>query len=438
MKHLLIENRGEIHLDALTIMGGTTKRENKELIGYYGSGNKYAIAALLKNDVKFRIFSGEKEILISTKEYSFRGTTLHKIYINDLETNLTTEMGPDWEVWMSIREWYSNSLDEGGSNVVLSTEIVEGKSDKTRIYIELCPKIQEVVSEWDNYFTRDRIDCIEEVENDKIFPNTDIKDELVIFRKGIRCYKGENIKSLYSYDLCDVEINESRVVKNSYAAKQLITKCLDKCTNERIIKNILQYSKSKEEGRKNFYEGSLAWDSWVLPNKMNNAWRKAIGNHHVIVSDLAGWYIEEQQRYPCYIVEMELATRIKKSFPDVIVYGLLDDGKLSAIKKPSIMTAKMEFLLKDCQRFFDETKYSVDYPIEVVSFEKPDQLGAAEENTIYISEKLFDMGKREIAVCIIEENEHLKTGYKDCSRTFQQHFINKFISEKEERFGFFL
>jgi hypothetical protein len=434
MKYLLIENKGEIHLDALTLMGGSTKRENKELIGHFGSGNKYSIAVLLKNNINFKIFSGEKEILISTKEYPFRSTVLHKVYINDVETNLTTEMGPDWEVWMAIREWYSNSLDEGGSNVVLSTEIIEGKADKTRIYIELSEKVQEIVNDWENYFTQDRVDCIEQVEKDKIFPNTDNKDNLVVFRKGIRCYKADGSKALYSYDLWNVKINESRVVANTYEAKQLITKCLDGCTNERIIKNILQNA----HGQNPYYETNLAWDSWILPGKLNNTWKKAIGTHHIIVSSLAGWFAEEQQRYPCYIVELELATRIKKSFPDVIVYGLLDDGKLSCNKKPVTLSPKMEFLLGDCMRFFSETKYSIDYPIEIVSFEKHDQLGAAEEGVIYISEKLFDMGKREIAVCIIEENEHLKTGYKDCSRTFQQHFINKYISEKEERFGFFL
>ena len=74
----------------------------------------------------------------------------------------------------------------------------------------------------------------------------------------------------------------------------------------------------------------------------------------------------------------------------------------------------------------------------MVHFEQAEQLGLAENGTIYVSDKIFEMGKRELAVTIIEENEHLKTGYKDCSRAFQTHFINKFISEMENRIAYFL
>ena len=48
------------------------------------------------------------------------------------------------------------------------------------------------------------------------------------------------------------------------------------------------------------------------------------------------------------------------------------------------------------------------------------------------------MGKKEIAMTIIEENEHLKTGLKDETRDFQNHFINMFLSQMEERIAHFL
>jgi hypothetical protein len=166
--------------------------------------------------------------------------------------------------------------------------------------------------------------------------------------------------------------------------------------------------------------------------------KNSIGDHRIIVGDYGGHFVQEQQSFPCYIVNTELAKRIKASFPDVVVYGLLDSGDVCIINKVE-MTPRHSFLLKECDKFFDECKYSIDYPIEVVNFvNKPEQLGLAKDKTIYISDKLFNKGKREIAVTIIEENEHLKTGYKDCTRAFQQHFIDLFISEKEERFGYFL
>ena len=104
MKYLLIENKGEISPDALTLMGGTTKRNDSSKIGHFGSGNKYSIATLLKNNIPFYIFSGLDPITIKTQQVDFRGTTLEKIYVNGKETSLTTSMGPDWELWC-YRDW---------------------------------------------------------------------------------------------------------------------------------------------------------------------------------------------------------------------------------------------------------------------------------------------------------------------------------------------
>jgi hypothetical protein len=54
MNYLLIENKGEIDINALILMGGTTKREDESKIGFFGSGNKYAIALLLRERLNMR------------------------------------------------------------------------------------------------------------------------------------------------------------------------------------------------------------------------------------------------------------------------------------------------------------------------------------------------------------------------------------------------
>ena len=66
-KYLLIQNKGEIDINALILMGGSTKRNNSSMIGHFGSGNKYSIALLLKNKIGFKIYSGENEIIITTE-----------------------------------------------------------------------------------------------------------------------------------------------------------------------------------------------------------------------------------------------------------------------------------------------------------------------------------------------------------------------------------
>jgi hypothetical protein len=432
MDYLLIENKGEIDINGLILMGGSTKRDSKTSIGFFGSGNKYAIATLINKGISFRIFSGENEVVITTKEILFRDKTFKQIFINGKETSLTTDMGPLWEEWFAVREWVSNSIDEGESNIVPSTTSINARAGYTRIYVEARDGIKDVVDNWNNYFSFDREDIHYEDGGNRILGNTDEEESMVLFRRGIRSYHARGTKSLYHYDMKDFVINESRIIDDTFEANLLITRFYSSLKDENIIKNILKNAYNGE-----YYESRLSW-YYGLSRTLSEAWRRAIGDHKIIVGDYGGHFVTEQQTYPCYIVCTDLARKIKSSFPDVTVYGLLDGGEVCIIDKVDL-TPRHNFLLNECKKFFEESKYSVDYPIEVVNFvNKSDQLGLAKDGTIYISDKLFTKGKREIAVTIIEENEHLKTGYKDCSRAFQQHFINLFISEKEERFAYFL
>lgn len=429
-KYLLIENKGEIDINSLILMGGSTKRNDPKAIGRFGSGNKYAIATLLKNGIDFKIFAGEKQVEIRTEKVKFRDVELDKIFIDGVETSLTMQMGPDWIEWFAIREQLSNAVDEGECNIVSSTDIISGKEGKTRFYLELVPKIQEVVDNWDTYFTQDRIDCLEENKYGKIFINLSRDNSVVLFRKGIRSYDSKT-PSLYHYDCPEFEINESRVIASTYGANQIVSNTLAFCKNEQVIRNVLKNAYIQKT-----YENTC-WSS-IFTENLGPVWRKAIGNHRIIVAEVGGWYEEEARKYDCYIVTDTLAKMIKRNFPDVVVYGVLDDGTQEVLKKSYEMGDREKFLLKECDNFFKETSYSVDYPIEVVDFEDEDTLGLAESGTIYLSRKLFNMGKREIAVTIVEENEHLKTKFKDCSRALQQHFINMFISTLEEKNAYFL
>ena len=431
MSYILIENKGEIDVNGLILMGGSTKRDNPNAIGFFGSGNKYAIATLITKGIDFKIFSGEKEIVVTTKDIQFRDSAFKQIFIDGKETSLTTQMGPLWEEWFAIREWVSNSIDEGESNIVASTDIVSPRAGYTRIYVERTAGIEDVVSNWDNYFSFDRDDIHYQIGENRILGNNSEDGYLVLFRKGIRSYYANGTKSLYHYDMNSFEINESRVIDDIWNASSKIVKFYNQVTNLDVIRNVL-----KNAYKDCMFENNLSWYYGIL--KLSEYWRAAIGNHRIVVGDYAGHFTDEQQSHPCYVVNTELAKRIKASFPDIVVYGMLDSGEACIFNKVD-QTPRHSFLLKECQRFFDECNYVVGYPIEVVDFvNKPEQLGLAHNKTIYISDKLFNKGKREIAVTIIEENEHLKTGYKDCSRAFQQHFIDLFISEKEERFAHFL
>jgi hypothetical protein len=227
-------------------------------------------------------------------------------------------------------------------------------------------------------------------------------------------------------------MNESRIIEQDWMGKELAGKLLAKTDNTTVIYNIL-----KRAAKERFYENSI-WESWLTIPSLSASWKEVIGDKKIIVDEIAGWFEDIQQKYEHFIVSDRLAKRIHSAFPDVEIFGLSDNDNKIVQKKPAQLDNRKKFLLKECNSFLKETDYLVEYPIEVVQFSDDTTLGLAENGIIYLSEKVFDMGKREIVITIMEENEHLKTKYKDCSRALQQHLFNKWISEKEERFAIFL
>lgn len=432
MQYILIENRGEIDPNALSLMGASSKREDSSKLGYFGSGNKYAMALLLRYNIPFKIYSGNNEIVIGTKDVPFRDKEFKQITINGESTSLTTEMGPGWEPWMILREYVQNSRDEDASNIVTHTEIVEPKEGYTRFYIGHTPEIEEVIKDWDRYFTFDRIDAIMENTDGKIFPNIGYKDQgLYLFKRGIRCYTGATV-ALYQYDMREFSLNESRVIENVYTASGIVSSYLCNYATPEIARNILRNA----FGDKGYYEKDLDYYHYGI-NTLGAGWEEAIGNNAIVVADVSGFFIHIRQSKNCYLVSKEMARAIKKSFPDVEVHGL-QDGADSVISKKVLVNPKMEYMLKKVQEFFTEIGYKITKDIEVVEFNVSSILGHAGKGYIEISEKVFDRGMKELAMVIMEEQEHITTGHADETRAFQDHLFRMWVTALEDKHGIFL
>lgn len=104
-KYILIQNDGEIESNSFELIGASTKRNDTTKIGFFGSGLKYSIAYMIRNDIGFRIFSGEQELCFSTIPEKLKDQTFDRICINGKPTSYTTTMGPTWtEDWLILRE----------------------------------------------------------------------------------------------------------------------------------------------------------------------------------------------------------------------------------------------------------------------------------------------------------------------------------------------
>ena len=210
---ITLQNNGLLELDLIKTMGVNVKEGDS--IGFFGTGLKYAIAVLLREDVKFSLFIGENEFIFHTEVKRIRGKDFNLCYMtgpsDSIQLAFTTELGKTWKVWQAYRELHSNCLDENG---VISKEHLPPTSETTTFYIE------------DLDFTG----VFLEPEKTKLFyENEDIQifegESSLLYYNGIRAK--DIRKSKYTYNLTKpCTLTEDRLICYDSEIKECINKAV--------------------------------------------------------------------------------------------------------------------------------------------------------------------------------------------------------------------
>jgi hypothetical protein len=137
---------GHLQLEALSTFGLTSKNESQ--IGRFGTGLKYGTAVILANQGTMRIISDSGESIVGREPAEFRGKPVLYATLNGQRLSFTTELGRDWKPWMAFREFYANTLDEGGFFVRGSAE---RRAGWTHIEID-CPALEAVHDNFEEHF----------------------------------------------------------------------------------------------------------------------------------------------------------------------------------------------------------------------------------------------------------------------------------------------
>jgi len=229
-----------------------------------------------------------------------------------------------------------------------------------------------------------------------------------------------------------ITINESRVIKSDWDFKYGLVKFLKKIESKKIISHILNCINDK-------WEKSLYWDNY---EHFSYTWVEVIGNKTLVPYENSGFWQEIIKEEPnnYVILPSSLVSGLKKTFVDEIrVIGDIDgEGKSADFKQLKELNKKQNFLLDECLNFLTKSGYNVKFPIIVGDFLNSKILGQAKNDTILISQKVFELGRKEIVSTIYEENEHLISKFSDETREFQNHLIMNTISLMEEKSNIYL
>ncbi|MES2382586.1 MAG: hypothetical protein V4538_16175 [Bacteroidota bacterium] len=418
MEYLKIQNSGELDVRLISLMGGSTKQNNKIKIGKFGTGLKYSLAFLVRNNIDFKIFVGEEEIKIDVKKENIQNTEFEILYINNERTSITSTMGLDWEPWMICREIWCNALDEGNA-FKETTSSVGGQTNTTTFFIQNTGKIKEVVDDWGNYFITSS--AIFETDDFAIYP---AKQTLCIYKNGVLIERKSDYKGVFSYDIKGAEINELREYKG-YLENDLgkIIKALDKNCVELFLSSLK--------------EGTFEYDmDYDWSGSFNKEWSDTIGNAKVIAKDdfeafkSRGVEIDESE---LIIVPTSLFKKLSSAHPHI-----------SAVRRADKVNSFHEVIDKDFEHkiniaisMLESCGYEINPELKWITgiFGSANVMAKIniDEKLIMFSTELKRKSQFDIITAIIEENEHFLSGYEDCSRSFQQHFIDLFAKQILEK-----
>jgi hypothetical protein len=448
--YILIQNDGEIESNSFELIGASTKRNQEGKIGFFGSGLKYSIAYMMRKGIEFKVFSGENEMVFTTKPETLKDQTFDRICINGTSTSYTTTMGPTWtEDWYVLREIYCNAVDESNCTLVKDTETVSPTAGKTRIYIELTEKLTNVVSEWDKYFSDERepIFVAPKIYTSSIgytdgSASKSNYQPVSVYRKtnGVLYRRGVNVatkdKFIFDYEMQFIDINEDRTAKNLSGLDYAFADMIGQMCDDEWVKCILRTGDDNEPCAE--YQSTR----WHVPDQTpSDRWVEFSETNLLVVKEVSGKFVDQisMTKKECFLIPAEFARYLKKALGGIVILGMgkvIGNSAFSEVDK----TAKMEYLLKEVLNSLSEMKYEVPFDILVAEFTDEKVMGQADiqGKTIYISPQTFDMGRRELALTLMEETEHIRSGQGDETRAFQTHIFSQWLKMIEDATGLFL
>lgn len=416
MKYVRIKNNGEIEPEALSLVGASTKRTDTSKIGQFGSGNKFALAYLLRNGYNVQIFAGHNEIKLTQQPCKYRDQEFQLLYVNSEKTSITLEMGKDWQFWQAMREIYCNAIDEGGNELEFVNHItpIEGE---THFYIENQKDVMDFIANFDNYFA-ERKKVLFECRYGRILEKSGEKAN--IYRKGIRCYNSDKL-SVFDYDFNDIEITEDRIVKYSWEIAGKIWNLVYACEDKEVILSILHQSAKAQ-----YIESSTSYGGLDI-SKSSQCFKDVVKSIRTAPRSYAGALSPEEQ-HNHIIVPTEVFESIRGVIGNDNVgtrFKVSLSGELYTEVVPSELTKET---LNKALDFLKEVQFDMPYDIKIVKFGESNIMGCAHQGEILISELAIERGVNDTVNTIIEEFIHLKHGVQDETRAFQTASINELIA----------
>lgn len=382
-------------IDPLTIKTfGVSVKESDNPIGFFGTGMKYAIAVLLRHNQKIHIHTPEDVYHFSKEDVEIRGQIHPMIKMNQELLGFTAEVGKTWELWMAYRELWSNTIDEGGTVWKTGDTFPEIKSNHSYVVVggEAFEKVYQ-----------NRGQYILQNEDAKwVLPDVSISKgpNASFFFRGIRVFKSTVPFYLTYNRTADTDLTEDRTLKYQHLAMSKLGLSLARSDSASLITEILTAPAG-------CWEQSFNWANF-------------------------------DSKAPEVFAEVanELFKRNALTNINAYKWAVISRGGLQ--HKPRDKTEMEGKMLERAFAFCRFLGYKTElYPVVITSDLPHTIFGQADprEAKIYISDRAFQAGTKQLAITLIEETIHLQHNLLDESREMQDYLLHQFVSLGEQLKG---
>jgi hypothetical protein len=377
---IAFSNPGEIDPRVWSTFGVSAK-ETDSSIGQFGTGLKYAIAVLMREERSLAIVSCGKEYIFGVEQTDIRGKEFLQITCNGEPLPFTTHLGRNWELWQAYRELYSNCLDEGGDI---------GGGGETIIYAEIGD-----ISKQSVFLSSERTPVATSDYCDVYYGESEW-----LYYRGIRTEFLPK-KSLYTYDIKKACLTEDRTFKYTYESEKAITSTVASflCENENFLWDFLFSTK-------NFFEEDIdfCWSSSPLGDTLIS---------------LAERHLKDD----CYM---------QKSLRRLVMKQL---GGLAYTKVE--FDERQRKIVEKAADFCEKIGYPLRHPVHLAKDLGARTLAIADrkQGCIYLSDMLLDKGVKQVASTLVEEILHLDKGLDDLTYPMQTYLFDQIVTLGEKLTG---
>lgn len=359
---------------------GVSAKDGETPIGQFGTGQKYALAVLLRTGHKVSIRSNGSLFIFGLQEMEFRGKSFQRVTCNDKPLAFTTDYGLKWQVEHAYRELVSNTLDEGGIHF-LGEPMEEG----TSIIVE-GPEMAACLSRHNSIFLGDR-EPIAETYKVRFFEGSG-----TVWYRGVKV--GELHEASLSYEIMDdLDLTEDRTIKYLYTIGSKIGMAMVKHVKDKSLIRRIVTNKTTWEAKVPDYD-------WEWSAEFSEVVKELWESSPTLLND-----------------------KIQK-----LVRQRLKDVGFKMLER----TEDMDIMIQNAQDFLAKAGYPVEANIKVVDNGDDNNIAFAFGGEIHLTSRSFDKGMYYLVTTLFEESAHCK-GHDDCSRSFQNYLIEELITQTRRR-----